>query len=180
MQRQGFHATGLNQVLAESGAPKGSLYFHFPGGKEQLAAEAVQASGDRLRASIEAALAGAASPEDAVRRLARGMAAGLARSSYAEGCPVATVALEASSSSDAIRTASHAAFSSWEAAIAARLREFGWPEEEARPFSVVVLAALEGGMLLARAGRDVSPLMEVGEHLARLAADRARPHRTQE
>ncbi|HEY8491429.1 MAG TPA: helix-turn-helix domain-containing protein, partial [Dehalococcoidia bacterium] len=49
MQRQGFHATGLNQVLAESGAPKGSLYFHFPGGKEQLAAEAVQASGDRLR-----------------------------------------------------------------------------------------------------------------------------------
>lgn len=175
MQRQGFHATGLNQVVAESGTPKGSLYFHFPGGKEQLAAEAIQGSGERLQAMFEAALTGASSAEEAVRGLARGMAAGLARSSYADGCPIATVALEASATSDAIRAASQAAFSSWEAAIVARLKELGWPEDEARSFSVVVLAALEGGLLLSRAARDASPLHEVGEHLARLAAGRPGP-----
>ena len=119
MTRQGYHATGLTEVLTESGAPKGSMYFHFPGGKEQLAAEAIQVSGERLRGLIEAAIAGASSAEDAIRMLSRGMAAGLAASDFTEGCPIATVALEASGSSDSIRVASDAVFASWESAIAA-------------------------------------------------------------
>lgn len=172
MQRQGYHATGLNQVVAESGSPKGSMYFHFPGGKEQLAAEAIHVSGERLRAMIEAVAAAASNPEELVLTLARGMAAGLAHSGYTDGCPIATVALEASPTSEAIRTSSDGVFKSWEAAIAARLQEFGWPEAEAKSFSVATLAALEGGLLLARTAQDAGPLLEAGEHLARLAAAR--------
>ncbi len=169
MQRQGFYATGLNQLLTESGAPKGSLYFHFPGGKEQVAAEAVADARERFRAGIERAIGGAASAGEVVRNLVRAMADGLESSGYVEGCPIATVALETSATSEALRSACRAAFRSWEDAIAARLEQFGWEQDAARSFAVVLLAALEGGLLLARTERDVSPLLTVGEQLARLA-----------
>ena len=93
MRRQGYNATGLNQIAAESGAPKGSIYFHFPGGKEQLAAEAIATSGEGIRRVIQATLSASPDAATAVRTLATGMAAGLAASSYSDGCPIATVAL---------------------------------------------------------------------------------------
>jgi TetR/AcrR family transcriptional regulator, lmrAB and yxaGH operons repressor len=169
MQRQGYYATGLNEVVSASGSPKGSMYFHFPGGKEQLAAESIAVSGARLRGMIESIVANAPTAADAILALARGMAAGLVGSNYTEGCPIATVALEVSSTSEAIRTTSDEVFRSWEAAIAKRLVDLGWPAEDARSFSVVALAALEGGLLLSRTSQDVTPLLEVGKHLARLA-----------
>lgn len=175
MQRQGFHGTGLNRVLADSSAPKGSLYFHFPGGKEQLAVEALRTAGDQLREGIEETLADAASPAEAVRLLARRMAVGLERSSFTDGCPVATTALEVSSSSEAIRDASGQALASWQEAIAARMRAFGWSETDSASFAVTVLAGLEGGLLLSRVRRDVTPLVTVGDHLARLAETIHRP-----
>ncbi len=66
---QGYHATGLNQVLAEGGLPKGSLYFHFPGGKEQLAVESLQRAGDELRAGIAETLASTPEPAAALDRI---------------------------------------------------------------------------------------------------------------
>ena len=67
-QRQGYHATGLNQVLAEGKAPKGSLYFHFPRGKEQLAAEAVTAGAHEVRDELRDALDAARGPADGLDR----------------------------------------------------------------------------------------------------------------
>ena len=174
MQRQGYHATGLNQLLAESGAPKGSLYFHFPAGKEQLATEAIADSAQRFRAAIEAAIGAAASPGDVARLLTRAMAVGLERSAFQEGCPVATVALETSATSEPIRSACEAAFRSWEEVLAARFEEFGWPPDAAQSFAEVLLAALEGGLLLARTARDDSPLRTVGELMARFADEESR------
>src|SRR5262245_19469977 len=92
LQKQGFHGTGLNQILEEADAPKGSMYFHFPGGKNQLAAEAIGASGafiERLLRSHEA--------DSAVLTLdsyLAGLGEWLQRTEFREGCPIATTALE--------------------------------------------------------------------------------------
>src|ERR1700682_5533757 len=96
MRRQGYEATGLAEVLEASCAPKGSLYFHFPGGKTQLASEAITASGYTIRRLMETTLGSAKDAAKGIRRLAAGLGAGLAASGYTEGCPIATVALEAS------------------------------------------------------------------------------------
>src|SRR6266545_1604570 len=89
---QGYHGTGLNQVLAEGGAPKGSLYFHFPGGKEQLAVEAVALGGTELCAMIAATLAAARNPVAGLDAIVDAIATDLAESDFRRGCPIATVA----------------------------------------------------------------------------------------
>src|SRR5687767_7261632 len=112
-QRRGFHGTGLQQVLAESGAPKGSLYFHFPGGKEQLAAEAVALSGETIGAAIGRLIEQSDDTGTAVRALAELLGAGLEASGYERGCPVATVALDVAAHSEPIRASCDASFGRW-------------------------------------------------------------------
>ena len=97
LQRQGYNGTGLNQIVAEAEAPKGSLYFHFPGGKEQLAAEAIAASAAYLDAGLRACeRASALASLDLYVEEAAKL---LERTDYAEGCPIATVILEVGTSS---------------------------------------------------------------------------------
>lgn len=166
LRRQGYSATGLNQVVAESGAPKGSIYFHFPGGKEALASESIASSGGAIRRLIETTVASASDPATIVRRLAIGLGGALAVSGYTEGCPIATVALEASATSDPICRSSAEAFKSWEDAIAARFVEFGWARDEAAAAATLILSALEGALILSRAYRSTEPLTAVAEGLA--------------
>ena len=98
---QGYHATGLNQIVDESQAPKGSLYHYFPDGKEQLAAEAMLNAGNSLRSKLTAL--GGLSPAQAIDQLVEVSIEELISSDYRDGCPVATVALETNSSSESIR-----------------------------------------------------------------------------
>ncbi len=165
LQRQGYNATGMNQILAESQAPKGSLYFHFPGGKEELAAAAVERSAQNIEGAIEHVLASAAEPGESIERLVATMAAGLDATSYAAGCPLATVALETAATSDRLQQATNDGFNAWLDAIAARLRTAGWPGPAAGEEALVVLSTLEGGLVLARARRDPEPLRKLGARL---------------
>ncbi|MEV6061828.1 TetR/AcrR family transcriptional regulator [Nocardia asteroides] len=157
---QGYHATGVNQLVSAGGAPKGSFYFHFPGGKEQLAAEALVQSAEELRALLEAALA--AGDIDAVFAALGAM---LTDSEFQRGCPLATIALDAGGDSEPIREACVTGFASWERAINEFLRAKGIPGERADELATVALAMLEGGLLLARTRRDLAPLRAVAEHL---------------
>ena len=166
-QRQGFHGTGLQQVLAESGAPKGSLYFHFPGGKEQLAAEAVEMSGQAIAGAIRHLVEQSEDTAAAVRALAELQAAGLEASNFERGCPIATVVLDAAAGSEPIRIACEAGFESWLEPLAERLRRDGFEDAEAARRAVLILAAIEGGLVLARARRDVEPLRLVADELER-------------
>src|ERR671918_458343 len=86
---QGYHATGVNQLVSAGGAPKGSFYFHFPGGKEQLAAEAVAQSGRQLRDALAAALA-----DGDIDGVFDALASLLEDSGFQRGCPIATIALD--------------------------------------------------------------------------------------
>ena len=93
-QRQGYGATGLNQVLTASGAPKGSLYFHFPDGKEQLAAEAMALAGAEMGGADGRGRSRDPGPAEAIAASGALLAQALEDSDYRDGCPIATVALE--------------------------------------------------------------------------------------
>jgi AcrR family transcriptional regulator len=156
MQRQGYAATGLEEVLATSGSPKGSFYFNFPEGKEQLAAEALAHGGATVRQFVEQVTAGAQSPGDAVRAIASVEARQLARSGFELGCPIATVTLEMASRSDAIRQAADDAFTSWIEPLAELLQAHGHGPIAARQLATWAIAGLEGALVLARAAQDAS------------------------
>ncbi len=168
MRRQGYAATGLNEIVTASGAPKGSLYFHFPGGKEQLALEAMELSGGQLRAAIAATMASGGGPRESLGRLVDALAAGLEASGYRDGCPIATVTLESASSSEPIRLTAERVFSSWLGALRDALRDGGMDAASAERRALHVLAAVEGGLLLARAQHDLAPLRAVREELLAL------------
>lgn len=173
-QTQGYHATGLNQVLAEGGAPKGSLYFHFPGGKEQLASEALALSGGEMCDLIKAALDAADEPEAAVGAVLQALADALEASDFTAGCPVATVALDAAGDSEAIRTACERVYASWTDTISDHLVGHGVAADRSAALAVVLVASIEGALLLAKTRRDVAPLHAVGAHLRRSIAEAVR------
>lgn len=130
---QGYHATGLNQVLAEGSLPKGSLYFHFPGGKEQLAVESLQRSGEELCAGIAGMLAATADPAEAVDRVLALLGEHLVATDFREGCPVASVALDAAARSEPIRIACTDVYDSWERLVAQHLCTVGPPTPTGSP-----------------------------------------------
>lgn len=162
-QRQGYHATGLNQVLAEGKAPKGSLYFHFPRGKEQLAAEAVTVGARDVRDELRRALDAATGPVDGLAAVADFLGTRLVATGFRAGCPVATVALDVAGDSEPIRVACVAAYASWGEEIAERFARWGVPAQRRDSLATVVIAAIEGALLLARVRHEVTPLREVAE-----------------
>ena len=165
LQRRGYAASGLNEIVARSGAPRGSLYFHFPGGKQELAAAAMERSGRRLRDAIATVLAAHEDPIDGIGALIDGLAAGLLASGFRDGCPIATVALEQAAVEDTLRAAACGAFDSWLAVIA-RASARRWPRRRHRraPGAARALGARGRADPGARAPRP-APLQAVREEL---------------
>ena len=168
LQRQGYHATGLSQVVGESGAPRGSLYFYFPGGKEELACAALEESGEAQRQHLEALVAAAPDVGAAIQDVCRALGQDLAASNYEHGCPLATVALEAAATSDAVRAVCDTHFTRWEALIADRLVAAGADPARADELATFTLGSIEGALLLAKIKRDVGPIEQAGKTLAAL------------
>jgi TetR/AcrR family transcriptional repressor of lmrAB and yxaGH operons len=168
LRRQGYHATGLAQVVEESGAPKGSLYFHFPGGKEELAKAALERSGQEMQAKLAASVAGASSPAAAIRAVTSRLADDLEASRFQDGCPVATVALEAAAQVPALQAVCSASYARWQTLLEAYLAHAGLPAARARALGNLVLSAVEGALLLSRAHADTAPIRAAGEELAAL------------
>jgi TetR/AcrR family transcriptional repressor of lmrAB and yxaGH operons len=168
LRRQGYHATGLSEIVAESGAPRGSLYFYFPGGKDELARAALLASTAEWRARIDAATRGARDLGEAIDATVTLLADDLESSGWDNGCPVAAVALEATS--ELVRSAVQEHFESWLDIVAARLAAVGVAAAPARQLATVALSALEGGLLLARVTRSRAPLVAVGQALRAMVA----------
>jgi TetR/AcrR family transcriptional repressor of lmrAB and yxaGH operons len=160
LARQGYHATGLAQVLTEAGAPRGSLYFHFPEGKEQMAAEAVRRLGEQLGAALQAKMDAKPDLRSGLQSVARMFARQLEASEFMLGCPVATTALEASDEAPALAAACADVFERWTAVLADRLKKerprIAAPERLAR----TILSLIEGALLLARVRRSVEPLRD--------------------
>lgn len=160
----GYYGAGLNQIIAESGAPRGSVYFHFPGGKDQLISEALARSGQ----DIARLITGVQSPtaKGYIAALVGMLADRLESSGWRKGCPVATVTLDVASSNDAIRQVCSAMYASWEQALRDRLLGYGCPD--AGELATTVLALIEGALILARTHRSREPLARAQRAIARL------------
>jgi TetR/AcrR family transcriptional repressor of lmrAB and yxaGH operons len=163
LRRQGYHATGLSDIVAESGAPRGSLYFHFPGGKDELARAALLASSAEWRARIDAATRDAPDLGAAIDATVTLLADDLESSGWDNGCPVAAVALE--STSELVRATVEEHFASWLDVVAGRLTASGVAPGPARMLATVAMSAFEGALLLARVTRSRAPLVAIGQAL---------------
>lgn len=158
LRTRGYAATGLSTIVAESGVPKGSLYHHFPGGKEQLAAASVRYSGSGIVAALHDLLSRTGDPVTAVRAFCDDYIAQLETSAFRKGCPLATIALEAAPEVDAVHEACASSFGEIIDLIARELEAHGVAREAAHQASTLTVAAIEGALLLAKARRDVEPL----------------------
>src|SRR5436309_898577 len=150
-RRHGYTGTGLKQIVAEANAPFGSIYHHFPGGKEQLGGEVIRRSGRMYFELFELIMDNADDYVGGVGDFFAGAALTLEATDYADACPIATVALEVASTNEPLREATAEVFSSWVDGAAARGVAAGVEPERAREAAIFIIAALEGAFVLCRA-----------------------------
>ena len=167
-RERGVEGTSFSDVLAHSGAPRGSIYHHFPGGKSELVEEATRYSGELIAAGLAAGLA-QNDPEEAVRGFVAGWRGALDSSDFGSGCAVAAATIEGERVPGA-RDAAGVAFARWQALLADAFAERGVDRARAGSLAALAIAAIEGGILLARAQRSSEPLERVADELASLVA----------
>ena len=161
-RRQGFAGTGVKQIVAEASAPFGSLYHFFPGGKEQLGEEVIRSSGAIYGQLLEAFYEPGKDPVAATRNFFAAAAQTLRESDYADACPIATVALEVSSTNEPMRQACADVFDGWIDGATERLIEAGLTRKRSRELAFSLIGALEGAFVLSRALRSTEPLEAAG------------------
>jgi TetR/AcrR family transcriptional regulator, lmrAB and yxaGH operons repressor len=164
-RQQGYHGTALQEILRAGGSPRGSLYFHFPNGKEEIGEAALALAGEGVRGAIARAAETSESAEIFLTRIAQGMFANLEKSDYTEGCPIATTALETSAQSEILGAATRNAFQKWEHEISRGLERFGIGASDAEELATSVLSLLEGALLLARTYRSSAPMFRAEKAL---------------
>lgn len=178
LRTRGYAATGLAHIVERSGVPKGSLYHHFPGGKEALAAAAVVHSGRRIRAALERMADECGDPARAVGMFCQYYVEQLTESDFRKGCPLATVALEAAAEVDAVHEACAGAFTGVTDLLTERLERAGLPPRTAADEAEFTVASIEGALLLAKARRDVRPLVVARDNLVARLDQRMRESKT--
>lgn len=156
-RRQGYAATGLNQILDEAGVQPGSLYHHFPQGKQQLAAAVVDRNGAAIEQLLRRLLAGRLSVADIVDRWVDVLVAGLT-ADRRDGCPIEPIATESVHASPLVREASARVFSGWCKAIEQRLLAEGLSATEAESVAVALISLIEGALILSRVAGDADAL----------------------
>ena len=162
-RRQGFTGTGVKQIVAEASAPFGSLYHFFPRGKEQLGEEVIRWSGGLYGQLIDLFFEPGGDIAAAVEDFFAAAGDTLVETDYADACPIATVALEVSSTSEPMREACADVFEGWLRGATARFVHEGIAEDRARELAITFIAALEGAFVLARALRSTEPLKAAGD-----------------
>jgi TetR/AcrR family transcriptional repressor of lmrAB and yxaGH operons len=156
-RRQGYAATGLNQILQTAGVKPGSLYHHFPQGKQQLAAAVVDGAGSAIEHLLRRFLGGGRPVSDIVDQWIDLLIAGM-NADQRDGCPIEPIATESVNASSLVRAASARAFTGWRKAIEERLCADGWSPAEAESVAVAVISLIEGALILSRIAGDVSAL----------------------
>jgi AcrR family transcriptional regulator len=163
-RERGYSGTGFRDVIAHSGAPRGSIYHHFPGGKVQLAEEAVRYAGDFVAAGTESAI-GEGDPVAAMHAFVGWWRKVLVKSDFQAGCPIAAVTIESHEEAPQLAAAAAAAFQRWQDALALGLRAGGAGPDRADRLATLIVAAVEGATILCRARHDTKALDDVAEEL---------------
>src|ERR1700686_5078382 len=151
--RYGYTGTGLKQIVADANAPFGSLYHHFPGGKQELGVEVIHRSGAVYLELVTGVVDAAPDLLSGVHDCFAGAAEVLRATDYADACPIETVALEVANTNEPLREATAQVFESWIVGAFARFQGTGIDEQAARELSITLIALLEGAFVLCRASR---------------------------
>jgi len=163
---RGLSGTSFSDVLTHSGAPRGSIYHHFPDGKKQLAEDAIGWTSEQVLGHLRASPGGAAS--DVLAWFIDLWRQSVLASDGSCGCPVAGVAVDTGATADHLIDAARDAFSSWTSLLASQLQAAGVPAHRAAPIATTALAAMEGALLLCRAERSSLPLEATAQELMNL------------
>lgn len=165
MRRKGYGAIGMKDIVVASGAPIGSLYHHFPGGKVQIAREALINAGVAYGMLIPTLMDPYADLGEAIEGVFVQAAEDMAATGFANMCPVGSVAAEVADTVEELRTTSAEVFRGWLDGGAAYFVARGVPETTARELIVALIGALEGAFVMARTLRDTEPLVTAGRVL---------------
>ncbi len=158
MQRRGYLGTGINDILAQAQAPRGSLYHHFPSGKRELASEAVHYTGKRFARDLETAAASAPSLATYLDAIAALSKRDLIATDFDAACPVAATALDVPSDHTDLIVACDQAFRLWARSMAVALVGKGVSADRAEPLADLILRAMFGAIMTARVARNVEPI----------------------
>jgi TetR/AcrR family transcriptional repressor of lmrAB and yxaGH operons len=165
LEKQGYPATSLDEIVKESGAPKGSLYYYFPDGKEQIVSEAVLYAGKILIERMRGELARYDNPMQALYEYIMRLAGKVEEKHFTAGNPLTIVAVEAAGASERISQACREVYAQIEAVLQEKLLCCGLSDSEAAERARLALASLEGGIILSRVHRTADPLRSVANHL---------------
>lgn len=168
IRERGARATSLDAILEHSGAPRGSVYHHFPGGREQILREATDYAGDYVARRLEREAAD--DPLAAIESLFDEYRANLVATDFRSGCPVVAVAVESGDDRPDLRENVVGAFDRWRELIGAGFRRAGIPGRRSDELALLVLSAFEGALVLSRAYGDTAPL----DNVRREVRDRVR------
>ncbi|GAA1363946.1 TetR/AcrR family transcriptional regulator [Streptomyces beijiangensis] len=153
----GTSATSIDRVLAHSGAPRGSVYHHFPGGRTQLIDEAVALAGDFITGLLDAAMR-ADDPVEAIDAFFVLWRDRLVRSGFRAGCPIVAVAVESNDDAPQLARSAAAVFAHWQETLAALFVRHGLAEERSRRLGTFIISAVEGAVIMCRAEQSTAPI----------------------
>lgn len=165
MQRHGVAGTGIAEILAASGVTRRSIYLNFPGGKAELVAAATRSAGDEMTTMLRDSVA----QPDPIAAFTRMWSEVLVSTEFEGGCPIVAAASARDESPEAASTAAKV-FAEWAQLLAARLSSDGVNQAAAQSLSTMIVASVEGAVILSRAGRSIKPLEQVSHHLDELIA----------
>lgn len=165
IEKQGYHATGLNEIIRESDTPKGSLYYYFPGGKEQIGAEAILEAGRIISGRLRSILDGETQPAEAIFNFLMAMAENVETSQFGAGSPLTTATIETAVTCEAINQACREAFDMILVVFKDKFLAGGFAEEQASELALYITTVVEGGILVSRTYHQAKPLRLAAKHL---------------
>lgn len=173
-RKHGYSKTGLNEILAECNAPKGSLYYYFPKGKEQLGEEALRFSSQKTVDTLTDLCSENPTASSMLIAFGKLLAKWMEMSKFEDGCPMATTILETVPASKSITTAAKESFASWRHVFENMLLNDGALPEDARRLANLAIAVLEGSLIQARVEQSQTPIIESVEEVAALMEARTK------
>ena len=165
---KGYNATGLNEILAESGAPKGSLYYHFPKGKEQLALESINLAGEKIKNKIKNALDNIENPVEAIMTNIENIATIIDKEQKTRDISISLIALETYLTSEVLRKACEEIFTSLENIYAEKLIKAGINKDKSYELGVAIAAMIEGGITLSLTKKNGDVLRVISKQIPNL------------
>lgn len=165
MEKQGYHGTGLNEIIQTSGAPKGSLYYYFPDGKEQLASEAILQAGKTVSDRFRERTAAEPNAAQAIRDFLYMVAQRMEETNFYTGSTMTMIAMETVANSKRINQACQQGYTILIEAFRDKLLSGGMDATRAGDMAGMIIAAVEGGIILSRTYQDANHLRRIADHI---------------